>query len=98
MYYSNLLNKDLTILLQSIYFETYSECEDFIDEIRKIGHLKSSFLKKVSINNQLYFIILSSMGNLIAKSNFFQSNNDRDMCINEVIELTGKAIICEIFD
>lgn len=98
LYYINLLNKELTVLIQSEFYETYQECIEFIEEVRKIGQLKSSYLRKTVNNQQYNFIILSSKGSLIACSDSFQCKEDLELCIKEVMELSVNAIIYEIFD
>ena len=74
------------VILTSQIYESRESAVTGIESARKNGPLATSFEKKVSTSNQPYFVLKAANGQVIGKSEMYNSEAGRDNGIASVIE------------
>ena len=81
-----------------IYSEPYSSiasCKNAIESVRKNSLRKEAFEKKISSNGKYYFWLKAQNGQIMATSNYYESEDRRDNGIELVKKYAPDAKIKE---
>ncbi|MBT6236624.1 MAG: hypothetical protein HOI49_11120 [Bacteroidetes bacterium] len=80
------------LLLVSKSFETYRECEKFVDILRVHMRFQTNFSRRKNIAGQYGFEIRTCWDDLIATSAWFNSRQDREDAMQAAFDANTDAV------
>lgn len=94
----NLKASNGQVILTSEGYTTKSACLDGIESVRKNASDDSKFDKKSSENGKWYFNLKASNGQIIGKSEMYESESGREKGIESVKKNAHDSEVVEIHD
>jgi uncharacterized protein YegP (UPF0339 family) len=94
-YQFNLKASNGQIILSSEGYNNKAGCENGIESVKVNSQLDERFERKNSTNNKLYFNLKASNGQIIGKSELYESEASRENGIESVKKNAGDAIVEE---
>ena len=94
-YRFNLKASNGQIILSSEGYSNKANCENGIESVRVNSQIDERFERKTSTNNKPYFNLKAGNGQVIGKSEFYESEASRENGIESVKKNAGDAWIEE---
>ena len=83
-YYFNLKASNGEIILQSEGYTAKANCRNGVDSVKENSKYDSRFMRKSSISNQYYFVLVAANGQPIGKSQMYSSRYAMEIGIQSV--------------